>query len=50
VASQTSSAATVAVRTTSVQSTGTRHCSGTVDLVPGAGGRWLLHQIDINCS
>ena len=50
VASQTSSAATVAVRTTSVQSTGTRHCSGTVDLVPGAGGDWLLHQIDINCS
>jgi serine/threonine protein kinase len=50
VASQTSSASTVAVRTTSVQSTGTSHCTGTVDLVPGASGRWMLHQIHINCS
>jgi hypothetical protein len=50
VASQTSSASTVAVRTTSVQSTGTSHCTGTVDLVPGASGHWMLHQIHINCS
>ena len=49
VASQTGTAATVTVRTTSVQSTGTRHCSGTVDLVPGTAGHWLLHQININC-
>ena len=50
VASQTSHAATVAVTTTSVQSTKTSHCAGTVDLVPGAPGQWLLHQIHINCS
>jgi eukaryotic-like serine/threonine-protein kinase len=42
--------ATVAVRTTSVRSDGTKHCSGTVDLVPDASsGRWLLHLIHINC-
>lgn len=50
VTSQTANATTVAVRTTSVQTDGTRHCSGTVDLVPGAAGGWLLHQIAINCS
>jgi hypothetical protein len=33
-----------------VQSDGTRHCTGTVDLVPGTAGHWLLHQIAINCS
>jgi hypothetical protein len=49
VTSQTASAATVAVSTTSVQTDGTRHCSGTVDLVRGAAGRWLVHQIAINC-
>jgi eukaryotic-like serine/threonine-protein kinase len=47
--SQTATSSTVSVRTTSVQSDGTRHCSGTVDLVPGAAGGWLLHQIAINC-
>ena len=46
---QTGTQATVAVRTTSVQTTGTKHCSGTVDLVPGPAGHWLLHQISINC-
>jgi len=48
--SQTATASTVSVSTTSVQSNGTRHCTGTVDLVPGAAGHWLLHQIHINCS
>jgi eukaryotic-like serine/threonine-protein kinase len=48
--SQTATSATVSVRTTSVQSDGTQHCSGTVDLVPGASSGWLLHQIDINCT
>ncbi|HTU96796.1 MAG TPA: serine/threonine-protein kinase [Solirubrobacteraceae bacterium] len=47
---QTATSSTVAVSTTSVQSDGTRHCRGTVDLVAGAPGKWLLHQIDINCS
>jgi hypothetical protein len=47
---RSSSDATVAVRTTSVRTDGTKHCSGTVDLVPDAtSGRWLLHQIHINC-
>jgi eukaryotic-like serine/threonine-protein kinase len=50
VASQTATSSTVSVSTTSVQSDGTRHCSGTVDLVSGAANRWLLHQIDISCS
>jgi hypothetical protein len=47
---QTATSSTVSVRTTSVQTDGTRHCSGTVDLVSGAAGGWLLHQIAINCS
>jgi hypothetical protein len=50
VVSQSSHAATVAVRTTSVRSNGTQHCAGTVQLVPGSGGGWLLHQIGISCS
>jgi hypothetical protein len=50
VASQTATSSTVSVKTTSVQSDGTRHCSGTVDLVPGTAGRWLVHQIAINCT
>ena len=50
VASQTATSSTVSVSTTSVQSDGTHQCSGTVDLVPGAAGRWLVHQIDINCT
>jgi serine/threonine-protein kinase len=51
VISQSSHAATVAVQTTSVRDNGTQHCSGTVDLVPGAGGgQWQLHQIHINCA
>ncbi len=48
--SDSSNGATVAVRTTSVRSDGTKHCSGTVDLVPDASTRrWLLHLIHINC-
>jgi hypothetical protein len=50
VVSQTAASSTVSVSTTSVQSDGTHHCSGPVDLVPGAAGRWLVHQIDINCT
>ena len=49
--SQTSSAATVAISTTSVHTNDTVHCSGTVDLSRDtAGGSWLLHQLHINCS
>jgi hypothetical protein len=48
--SQSSGGATVAVRTTSVRTNGTQHCSGTVQLVPGSGGGWLLHQIGISCT
>jgi hypothetical protein len=50
VASQAGNSATVTVSTTSVQSDGTRHCSGTVDLVQGTARHWLVHQIDINCT
>ena len=50
VLSQSSSSATVAVRTTSVRTDGTKRCSGTVDLVPGGSAGWLLHQIHIDCS
>jgi hypothetical protein len=48
--SQSAGAATVAISTTSVRTAGTQHCSGTVQLVPGARGTWLLHQIAIGCS
>jgi hypothetical protein len=48
---RTPSSARVAITTTSVRSTGTQHCAGTVDLVPGAQrGNWQLHEIGINCS
>ena len=50
VLSRSSAGATVAVRTTSVRTDGTHHCSGTVELVPGSTGTWLLHLIHINCS
>jgi hypothetical protein len=51
VVSQSTAAATVAVRTTSVRENGTQHCSGTVDLARAGGStRWLLHLIHINCS
>jgi hypothetical protein len=48
---QSGDSATVAVRTTSVHTDGTVHCSGTVDLTRAAtSGNWLLHQISINCG
>ncbi len=50
VVSQTPTSSTVSVSTTSVQSDGTHHCSGPVDLVSGGAGRWLVHQIHINCT
>ena len=42
-------AATVAVQTTSVQTSGTQQCQGTVRTVR-SGGSWLLDAIAINCS
>lgn len=47
---RSANAATVAVRTTSVRTDGTKHCAGSVELVSGtAANAWLLHQIAINC-
>jgi hypothetical protein len=51
VVNQSSTAAAVAVQTTSVRSNGTQHCSGTVDLArTGATANWALHLIHINCA
>ena len=51
VISRSAGAATVAVSTTSVRTTGTQHCTGTVDTVAGgSGGSWLLHLIHISCT
>ncbi|MGI8904516.1 MAG: serine/threonine-protein kinase [Solirubrobacteraceae bacterium] len=48
---QSGTGATVTLHTTSVRTDGTKHCSGTVDLRPGASpGTWLLHQIHIDCT
>jgi eukaryotic-like serine/threonine-protein kinase len=48
---QTADAATVYVQTTSVRTTGTEHCSGTVRVVrSGTSGGWLLHRIAISCT
>ena len=47
---QSSSGATVAVQTTAVRDDGTKHCAGTVDLVPAGGGQWQLHLLHINCA
>jgi hypothetical protein len=48
---QTANAATVYVQTTAVRTTGTEHCSGTVQVVRGGlSGGWLLHMISINCT
>jgi hypothetical protein len=43
-----SSTATVAVRTTSVQTDRTQQCAGTARVVR-SGGAWLLDGISINC-
>jgi serine/threonine protein kinase len=49
--SQSGHTATVAMNTTSVQTTGTQHCSGTVQLSGGSAGvPWRVHQIQIGCS
>jgi serine/threonine-protein kinase len=50
VVSQSRTAASVAIRTTSVRDNETQHCSGTVDLVRGSPSSWLLHQIHIACA
>jgi len=51
VLSQSSTGATVAVKTTSVRTDGTQHCTGTVDLRAGGdSGSWLLHLIHISCA
>ncbi len=47
---QSTSSSTVAVKTTSVRTTGTQHCAGTVDLSAGSSSGWLLHLIHINCT
>jgi hypothetical protein len=48
---QTAEAATVYVQTTSVRTTGTEHCAGTVQVVRGGTSEgWLLHRIAINCT
>ena len=48
---QSSTDATVAVRTTSVRTNATQHCAGSIDLVSGSTSRgWLLHLIHINCT
>jgi hypothetical protein len=41
--------ATVALRTTSVQTSGTQQCAGTARTVRGAHG-WLVDRVAINCS
>ncbi len=46
---QSTSGATVAVQTTSVRDNATKHCTGTVDLVPADGRQWHLHLLHINC-
>ena len=44
-------AAVVSVNTTSVRVNGTQACTGTIDLGrAGAGARWLLDRVHINCS
>ncbi|MGI9185720.1 MAG: serine/threonine-protein kinase [Solirubrobacteraceae bacterium] len=48
---QSSSAATVSVKTTSVQTSGTQHCTGTVEVrTGGSAAAWRVHQISINCA
>jgi hypothetical protein len=49
VGSSSSDAATVAVQTTSVQTSGTQQCAGTARTVRNGQG-WLIDGISINCS
>ncbi|MDQ6776888.1 MAG: hypothetical protein M3071_11895 [Actinomycetota bacterium] len=44
------SAATVAVKTTSQQTSGTQQCAGTVRTVRGSGTAWLLDGVSIQCT
>jgi hypothetical protein len=51
VTGQRSGVTTVEVQTTSVRTTGTEHCAGTVEVVSGGqSAAWLLHRISINCA
>ena len=49
-AGSTSSTATVALRTTSVQTDRTQQCTGTARTVRTSAGGWLVDAIDINCG
>lgn len=48
-AGSSADAATVALQTTSVQTSGTQQCAGTVRTVRSGQG-WLLDGVSINCS
>jgi serine/threonine protein kinase len=50
VISQSATAASVAVSTTSVRDDGTHQCQGSVDLVKGSAEQWLLHLVHISCT
>lgn len=51
IVSQSSTSATVSVKTTSVLTSGTQHCAGTVDLRSGGpSGQWRLHLLHIHCA
>jgi serine/threonine protein kinase len=50
IVNHSASGATVSVKTTSVRTSGTQHCTGTVELRSGgSAAAWLVHQIQINC-
>jgi hypothetical protein len=50
IVNHSASAATVSVKTTAVRTSGTQHCTGTVELRSGgSAAAWLVHQIQINC-
>jgi hypothetical protein len=48
-ATRTSSRATVAIATTAVHSDYTAHCTGTVQLIGGAGA-WKVHRFGVQCT
>jgi serine/threonine-protein kinase len=47
---QSAGAATVAISTRSVQTTGTHTCSGTVDLRSAGAAQWQLHMLHVSCT
>jgi hypothetical protein len=49
VAGSSSDSATVALQTTSVQTSGTQECAGTARSVRSGQG-WLVDRVSINCS